>query len=269
MGECNGSLTKEHVISKSVLPGLMRFKVAENTYIPTGSATVRLLCEYHNNIVISELDKEASKYFNTYAAMQRVPSLTQKWTPDDPKSVTIDGNKLERWFAKTFINMLAAKIGIVDDGREVDFALQNGFREYVFGKSNKPLEYPYGLWTALPHGKFMNHTAIVAHIHTNPFRIYRKNLSTWTDEKRNPQYLMFQPGGTSHIHIFMLNLSYIENQNISDEDIYKMFSMNKENGLQHRPARIGFSVYSKGETEKPESNEPDNIITFDWGNPHG
>jgi hypothetical protein len=258
LGDCKGDLTREHVFADGVLNGLMKVRRGKKL-IPTTSITVKFLCEYHNNVVLSDIDQEAAKYLNTLMAMMGQVELKDRWTPAEPKNVVVNGWKVERWFAKTLVNMVAAGIGYDTDGPEIGMYFPNGFREYVFGKTNEPPAYPFGLWI-MPPANLTHPSDLITNIHMNRFHTYN---GKWSDEKRNPQYVRFQFGAASYLHYGMFNLSLFEKPKITDQDIDKMFTVKAQKNLHYRPKKLGFSRVGSS-----ISKEPDNIITFDWSLPN-
>lgn len=254
LGDCKGSLTREHVFAEGVLNGMLKIRRG-NKIIPSSAVTVNYLCEYHNNVVLSDIDMEAGKYFNTVFAMMGIPELEERWKPEDPKNVIINGWKLERWFAKTLVNMVAGQVGYDPNGPEVGVFFQEGFREYVFGKSASPPSYPFGLWMIPPPIKYQKNGMLISHVHMDEFYTYN---GKWSDKRRNPLYVVFQVSGFYNMHFGMFNLSGLKERTIKDDDLNRIFGVNVDKRF-YRPEKIGFSLNNSA-----NGDEPDNIITFDW-----
>jgi hypothetical protein len=99
--KCTGGITKEHVISDSILRcmngGINISDSGINKFFGAKSFVIRNLCQYHNE-KLSSSDAEALKFFKTYHNHIHDKNSVIK-------NVThVNGHLLERWFAKTMIN---------------------------------------------------------------------------------------------------------------------------------------------------------------------
>jgi hypothetical protein len=105
--ECSGPITKEHVVSASILKhlGPLRVTKASKEYVlGTGSYVTRNLCEYHNGR-LSPYDNEALRLVEVVGALAKKKAHPRILSNDRGQLVaTIDGSAIERWFAKTFMN---------------------------------------------------------------------------------------------------------------------------------------------------------------------
>ena len=146
---CNGKLSREHYISKSIfeqqfiyVKGLNWCKDEEKK-ISIGKLTRKVLCEHHNNI-LSSVDQagiNAIRIFEQLIPDQHRPTRTP------PDSYVIDGLNFERWLLKTAINLtyqgeMHLGFGMTDSlpGQPPPYLLQ-----VVFG--DLPFTHKMGLYT--------------------------------------------------------------------------------------------------------------------------
>lgn len=109
-GGCRGELTKEHVISASVLKIIGNIRVGkerdEYKTFGTGSYVLKRLCEHHNS-ELSKYDDEARKFFSALTTIGDVlKEVSRPNNLSEQREFTIGKLHLERWFAKTFMNMV-------------------------------------------------------------------------------------------------------------------------------------------------------------------
>jgi len=111
LDDCEGALTKEHTVSKSVLADeLIEFTGPRTGNQPkrigVNSLSSKILCERHNN-ALSPLDEAAAHMRTVFDACQALgvarlaAGRVRSWSV---REFDVDGPRVERWFLKTFIN---------------------------------------------------------------------------------------------------------------------------------------------------------------------
>ena len=135
LGDCDGPLSKEHVISSAVfdetmleVEGIHAFGDVRKT-VSTAALTARVLCRGHNS-QLSPLDSEAARLSDAIKA-SRIGS--------DPVMHQVNGILLERWALKVLVNLLASRWtekGYLPPGLDII--------EKVFG--SEPILAPSGLY---------------------------------------------------------------------------------------------------------------------------
>jgi len=154
LGSCNGALTKEHIISNSILNNKIYVKGLswcrdKPKEVSASSFTSKILCEKHNN-ALSAFDSEAKQYvsviddfckknidFHRFGFRKsRIPVIHK-----------VDGIKLERWCSKTLINVCLCQKDkpIISFDRILPIIFQDG-----------NYEEPYGLNFAVSIGQYVN-----------------------------------------------------------------------------------------------------------------
>jgi hypothetical protein len=111
---CGGPITREHLISESVLKLLNQGELltlagaawqqpSESTKIGLSALTAKCLCEHHNSTSLSPLDAAAKAFF---AAVQSA-ALNNS---GPPISILVSGHDIERWMLKTLFALAHGKI---------------------------------------------------------------------------------------------------------------------------------------------------------------
>jgi hypothetical protein len=112
LSNCNGKLTREHIISNSILDQMIKVKgfswcKDEFKKVSSASLTSRILCKKHNN-ELSKFDSEAKLFTSTINNLCEKDEIFKKFgfrKKELPIIYKIDGIKLERWCCKTLINI--------------------------------------------------------------------------------------------------------------------------------------------------------------------
>ncbi|WP_321475861.1 hypothetical protein [uncultured Paludibaculum sp.] len=120
LGGCSGKISGEHLISEGIFAGReigvkgLPWCREEHRFIPIAAYTANILCTTHNS-VLSPVDDAAIYAFNSLRMAQRMQDErkalleTRLWAGRfDMHDYELDGEKLERWFLKTLINMESA-----------------------------------------------------------------------------------------------------------------------------------------------------------------
>lgn len=158
---CCNELTREHVISKSILIELqpttwtfgdLKVKIGIN------SAVLRYLCKHHNN-ALSDYDAEALKFVASWNKIKsRLPdrsgfvkydhfdtaSMRDSGTPLKLEAIKIDTKKFELWMLKTFFNLIVFHARLDEQlkpFRRPDIITMS---KYLF--DNHPVEPPFGVY---------------------------------------------------------------------------------------------------------------------------
>lgn len=123
-GGCGGGLSREHVVSETVLKVIPTFSFTnsngEQVPVHKSNLTLRVLCRNHNS-AITEIDDEAANFLQEWINLINfaVPPLKLKGT--QPASFQSDaifsGHLLEKWFLKTFLYrvMVHYRVGSATD----------------------------------------------------------------------------------------------------------------------------------------------------------
>jgi hypothetical protein len=125
LGDCD-RMSKEHIVSKALflgdtveVHGFPWCKDAPKT-IGMRNLTTTILCRRHNSL-LSPVDQAAVRAFQALREMTRVSMLRLGMRDKFCRVVKyhVDGPKLERWFLKTLINLIAGtaiRIGDATNG---------------------------------------------------------------------------------------------------------------------------------------------------------
>jgi hypothetical protein len=140
LGGCSTQESKEHVISRSIVGKFVRFVVlGAEKVIGRDSFTVPILCRTHNS-ALSPVDAAARKFIRFVQAYRSQPLSTFDIGdgPRDELCLKVDGRLLERWMAKTFLNMMAARIALAGDSLSPPISLSGRhIVDYVFGRTSE------------------------------------------------------------------------------------------------------------------------------------
>ncbi len=141
IGGCEGGISREHYISKCLLEDVSIFDAARSKIplhkkLPKSALVGKILCRKHNS-QLSEYDAEIHLLVQEIETLHAAFKfrLVDTWIKN-PKSVAIDGLKIEKWALKTSINMIACMEGNYQ-------AVADKLVPYIFG--GKTLDFPYGL----------------------------------------------------------------------------------------------------------------------------
>lgn len=161
---CCNEITKEHVISKSILQelGPMTYKIGDKFIKLGNSAVLPYLCKYHNN-ALSPFDDEAFKFVSSWnkitsnmpdqSGMVKYDFFNETSTNQDGKKVRlealkIDTKKFELWMLKTFFNMIWQR-AILDEDQKPFFKPNiDKIAGHLF--NGVPVEPPFGIYQLLP-----------------------------------------------------------------------------------------------------------------------
>lgn len=109
--DCSGVLTREHILSKTilrqldgiVLGGMPWQQTGTSAQVGINTATAKILCAYHNNSM-SKLDDAAGRFFKR---LQWIYAQTdvQHAPASKPTATIFSGETLERWMLKTLLGL--------------------------------------------------------------------------------------------------------------------------------------------------------------------
>ncbi len=113
--DCSGVLTREHILSKTilrqldgiVLGGMPWQQTGTSAQVGINAATAKILCAYHNNSM-SKLDDAAGRFFKR---LQWIYAQTdvQHAPASKPTATIFSGETLERWMLKTLLGAFYGK----------------------------------------------------------------------------------------------------------------------------------------------------------------
>ena len=121
LGNCEGPLTHEHHLSRSVLEIFGQFGVSGTSWIPDGevkrlsinAAAAKTLCEKHNSS-LSDLDAAIAPLFRRIAELIDAPTLE---VFSSISNMAYPAAILQRWLLKAFCGDLAS--GWIQDGDRI------------------------------------------------------------------------------------------------------------------------------------------------------
>jgi hypothetical protein len=111
LGTCEGKLTREHFVSRSLLADLERTFMAEGllpgdvgatTAASAGSVASRVLCSAHNS-ALSDVDSHVVPFLS---ASRRFDHELNS-AASAPAAASVDGYMLERWLVKALLGLVA------------------------------------------------------------------------------------------------------------------------------------------------------------------
>jgi len=149
---CRGDLTKEHVVSESVLKIIGALNVGKDGEKPitlgTGSYVLKRLCNHHNS-ALSKYDEEAQKFFSALKSISEM--LREEPKPNkliETNCISINKRNLERWFAKTFMNMVLFNIPVFKPDNLPLYVTPHSIIDQLY--KGKDFEQPFGLYLINP-----------------------------------------------------------------------------------------------------------------------
>src|SRR5882672_6826080 len=104
LGDCEGKLSREHLISKSLFDGAeiqvfgLPWCPPEGKVIGIDGLAAKILCRLHNNR-LSEVDQAGGEVF------KKIKRFLGKVKSNPREKIKVDGSLLERWLLKTAINI--------------------------------------------------------------------------------------------------------------------------------------------------------------------
>lgn len=251
---CHGGISREHVISKSIVEEFGASKVsAGGRAMGLNSFTIKYICRRHNSI-LSEFDSEALKLIKAIKNF-RNKSIQNKFY-ENPQVVVIDGEKLEKWFAKTYLNIITMREISTNSELDIFRTSQSHLRGLCFNKSD--LIHPQGIYI-LRHG--MNPFSIKALNTTMNFRCTEGEaqiLSTTGEKKISPNYRLqhfFYMSIWGIEFVFVFNLT-----GISNEDWSKIIG----NIIENTPWLKDAARRPQNPIALGRDNKHSGIIRFKW-----
>ena len=158
LGDCEGGLSREHIVSQSLFPrgnvtvqGLHWCRDEPKT-VGLASLTANILCRKHNS-VLSDLDTAVKDTFETFEESLRLQEVRSKLRLRSYaiKRFTIDGPLLERWFLKTLINIGFEGDRIIGEGTHAPGQPSDELVRIAFGRAQ--FRPKAGLYTAARPGE--------------------------------------------------------------------------------------------------------------------
>jgi hypothetical protein len=192
LGGCSKEKSKEHVLSKCVNNAMGALLSVNLPYPPhrisSESMQIRYLCEYHNG-ALSDLDTEAGRFVTTLRDFHAAgPRRISDGAPED-QTVQFDGQLLERWGLKTFLNYSLWISRMPADIQQVSLT---GHRilQYVFGAGPRPENcglYIYGR-TITPVEDLPGRMFSMV-VHETQLRVFQPKINELTPPYRMPVFM--------------------------------------------------------------------------------
>lgn len=147
---CAGEITKEHVISSSILNYFKSLSLDlgnKKIKVGPGNFFIRNLCKHHNNL-LSPFDNEALKLFSGWKRIvtNNSAGITNKKALEHHLYIDID--HIEKWFAKTFINIVLFKQFAKRQATNIACLHPKPTAERIF--SNDSFKPPFGIYMINP-----------------------------------------------------------------------------------------------------------------------
>ncbi len=134
LGDCSGSISREHYISDSIFDGEavtafgLSWCKSSPVEISLRSAVAKILCRHHNQS-LSPFDAEAS-------SLSRFLSEHVQDRPLEPAELRVNGRKLEKWALKTFVNL--GYLGALDPVEHVRVQPDGLIVRHIFQNASLP-----------------------------------------------------------------------------------------------------------------------------------
>lgn len=261
---CSDVMSQEHVLSDSITDDNFKiyFKDSLGKKIDTKAIKLRYLCSHHNS-ALSSIDTEAIRFFNALRYITNPEIKIQNNTQFsfsrslDSYDCEINGVLLEKWFAKTFLN-LATYFGLmkVFPNPVLDVNCSH-ILSYLF--LDAELSSPYGLWQLKPS------TYLLPSEQEAVMSVATREVSTKMNGE--PEYSI---PGLLYIQVF--GIEFVGNFNITqfDNKTRDSYIVGEENNsfrylneATFRPTELIFSTksYSSSILEQPEIPRK---IVFSW-----
>lgn len=149
--DCSGNLTKEHVVSNSILKILGPFSAGldtEKISFGSGSFLLKRLCYSHNHR-LSPYDNEALQLFRGVDEHNRgIDSKDFTFVGNDKRELIINKWNLERWYAKTFMNLLLFHTTVFKPDKMPFFPSSHSICDQLY--NGQPFNPPFGLYLIDP-----------------------------------------------------------------------------------------------------------------------
>jgi hypothetical protein len=143
LGDCDGKISREHYISRSVLELIGDGKSVTVSNLPflekdiptdlgIKSLTAKVLCKHHNSI-LTDLDVAGVSMFRAMAAFTGATG-----EPAAPaETIRIDGDAFERWLLKLFCgSVFSGNIRFPDFGDRKGKSIPSDVTRVLYGKDN-------------------------------------------------------------------------------------------------------------------------------------
>lgn len=191
LGGCSSKMSKEHVISRSVNRALNLGAMLNNPKKWVGAEKLKLgiLCNRHNSL-LSELDQEAGKFAQTITNFfKNSPGKLANLSAPYEQRLQIDGEKIERWAIKTFLNNAVMQGCFPTRLRSGPVSGRN-IVEYVFGKAPLPEHSGLYIYYGKPTLPLLAPKSIFnLQIMSSECRFYRFGASKWDEKFRMPIFM--------------------------------------------------------------------------------
>lgn len=256
--QCSMSLTKEHVVSNSILKyfGPIKFKDDLNELnLGAGSYVIKALCEHHNR-KLSKFDDEALKFFTCIDRMSKnIEHPDIKENGIGQKLLNIDGRLLEKWFAKTIFNALLFESKAFKASNMPFFPSPRHILSQLF--DDKDFDDPFGLYIGNPYTPLFNnrHSWQMA-MHCREIDYFHSDVKRW--EKLDVPIFYY----TTCIGIEIVGFFNVTSHPLPIYDYFFDYyaKLLKERCI-YRPERFGFSEAAKAGYG---NQGPACIINFEW-----
>lgn len=227
--------------------------------LPSNSITLKFLCQKHNSD-LSPYDSEAQKFFRGLRKLcwGHVKLDVPISIEDGVKTLRINGPKLEKWYAKTLLNLAAYKA--VTKNFEYPVAGMNSrhLLHYLF--RGLPLPEQYGLY-ALPNDADLlgNSRSLIMQVSSSKYKLWSNGrLKPWSSL---PGVLYTRVFGMELVGNF--NITQFEDSARDDLVIGKDFGNFPSMKLATKePSLWGYTIPDLGDHMNFDS--PCRQIIFEW-----
>ncbi len=264
LNNCEGKLSGEHVISDGITDSSFNlyYTLPSKKKIKSDSVKIRFLCQKHNS-ELSDYDAEGQKlvWAMRHLVYGEYNKNLEVEFKDGFKLIRINGGRLERWFAKTLINLSCYKAMM--DSFKYPVQATNGLKliDYLF--RGKPIDSQYGLYLIKNGTNLVNtNQPLTFQVTDSEFKYFYSKTGMCVPHSL-PGMLYVKLFGCEFIGNFnVTHLQDAERDNIVVGENFANFSPLKL--AEIRPEFLGFSVPHLGDKEPDESTGPPRRIIIDW-----
>jgi hypothetical protein len=223
----------------------------------------------------NEVDPVAPKLFKGSAALHGAAEYTDCLTPtnDGTLLLDIDGVQLERWLAKSFVNMLCAGYSLNDGAPPVTYMVNRSLVDFIFNGGD--LEKPFGLWLVAPNSSLARLALTkppgdgALQMGTKFELMYGKWRHIRNGEEVGGPYLL-PLGIIVSVSIFtfvgLFNCTSLGDEvflNVVRGTDKNLEAMTKEE-VQYRPIKSGYDHIVDGKRVRPNAPSPSSVLQFNW-----
>ena len=239
--------SKEHVISDSLLKVIGGVSM-NGQHIERGRFFIKNLCANHNNR-LHLYDEEAVKFYSAIKALVfNIPNKHFDPINNHEFVVNINGKYLERWFAKTFINIAIFNVINFNVGHGGIGLHAHSIIDALY--SGDDFMSPFGLYLKVGQNGLSKNKVGYFNPRYSPVELIKaENKEIIKCEY--PLYLHFNYLGIEIIGLY--NITELNNGNVLEGPLKPAHDMLVRDNWIYRPQKFSIGSF-KGPTHTPETN---------------